>query len=592
VALSLACAARPKTAGSVAPNRPTLVNDDVGPVVAHWRALDCDDPFASRGGRRPPNRTIVMLLPKSLFSGRDLKADLTAGFLVFLIALPLSLGIAMASGYPPIGGVMTALVGGLLTSFLGSARLTIKGPAAGLIVIAIGAVMELGGGDMALGYHRALAVGVVAGVVQIGFAVARLGFIGSLMPPAVVHGMLAAIGVIIISKQSHVLLGVVPESTHTLPLLAEIPSSLLSENPEVVLIGVVSLVILFGMPRLKIPALKRVPAPLVVLLVTVPLGMAYHFETAHSYQFVGHLYSVGPQQLVQLPANLLAAIAFPDFSVIGSSVSIKYIVMFTLVGSIESLLSATAVDSLDPAKRASNLDRDLLAVGIGNTIASAIGGLPMISEIVRSKANIDAGATSPFANFFHGLFLLVFVALLPGVLQRIPLAALAAMLVFTGTRLASPSEFKHAWRVGPDQLVVFVATFGVTLATDLLIGVGVGLVLEVGIHLARGARLRHLFGAEIEVVHAGVQREIFVHGCAAFTNLRALTRHLDGIDDTVRLVIVDFSRAQVVDHTVQERLHRIADEWPDCRLEIRGLDGHCAASGHSFAARWRRREVG
>jgi len=533
-----------------------------------------------------------MLLPKSTFSGRDFKADLTAGFLVFLIALPLSLGIAMASGYPPIAGVMTAMIGGILTSFLGSARLTIKGPAAGLIVIAIGAVTELGAGDMALGYHRALAVGVVAGAIQVGLAVARLGFIGALMPPAVVHGMLAAIGVIIISKQAHVLMGVVPQASAPLPLLAEIPKSVGGENPEVFFIGLCSLVILFGLPRLKIPALRRVPAPLVVLLVAVPLGMVYHFETSHSYEFIGHLYSVGPQLLVQLPADIGAAIAAPDFSMIGSGASIKYIIMFTLVGSVESVLSATAVDSLDPAKRASNLDRDLLAVGIGNTIASAIGGLPMISEIVRSKANIDAGATSPFANFFHGAFLLLFVALLPGVLQRIPLAALAAMLVFTGTRLASPNEFKHAWKVGPDQLVVFATTLVVTLATDLLVGVGVGLVLEIVIHLVRGARLRHLFGADIEATVLGSELELIVRGCAAFTNLRSLTRHLDRIDPEVRRVIIDFSGAQVVDHTVQERLHRIADEWPDRQLVIRGLDGHCAASGHCFAARWRRREVG
>jgi len=570
-----------------------MPNSGVVPVVAHSRALDLRRVNAHP--RAHPSIGIFVMLPsrsQSTGGGRDVRADLTAGFLVFLIALPLSLGIAMASGYPPIAGVMTAIVGGMATTFLGSARLTIKGPAAGLIVIALGAVMELGAGDMAVGYHRALAVGVVAGLVQIGFAVARLGFVGSLMPPAVVHGMLAAIGVIIISKQSHVLLGVVPESTGTLGLLAEIPSSIVSENPEVLCVGVVSLAILVLAPRIPIPALRRIPAPLFVLLAAVPMGMAYHFETPHSYQFVGHLYSVGPQQLVQLPANMLAAFAMPDFSMIGSSVSIKYIVMFTLVGSIESLLSATAVDSLDPAKRASDLDRDLLAVGIGNTMASAIGGLPMITEIVRSKANIDAGAKSSLANFFHGLFLLVFVALLPGVLQRIPLAALAAMLVFTGARLASPQEFKHALEVGRDQLVVFVVTFVVTLATDLLIGVGVGLALEVAIHLARGARLRHLFTAEVEVVDHGVERQIFVRGCAAFTNLRSLTRHLQIDDPGVRRVVVDFSGAQIVDHTVLERVHRMADEWPQCRLEIRGLEGHRAASSHCFAARWRPREVG
>lgn len=525
------------------------------------------------------------------FSGFDLKADITSGFLVFLIALPLSLGIAMASGFPPIAGVMTAMIGGILGSLVGSARLTIKGPAAGLIVIVIGAVTELGAGDMEVGYHRAIAVGVVAGAIQIGLALARLGFVGALMPPAVVHGMLAAIGVIIISKQAHVLMGVTPVAKGPLPLLAEIPESLGRLNPEVFLIGALALLILFGMPRLGIKALKKVPAPLLVLLMSVPLGMYYHFEISHSYEFVGHMYEVGPKLLVQLPANLAAAVAMPDFSVITSGTSIKYIIMFTLVGSVESVLSATAVDSLDPAKRASNLDRDLLAIGIGNTLAAAIGGLPMISEIVRSKANIDAGATSPFSNFFHGIFLLVFVALLPGVLQRIPLAALAAMLVFTGTRLASPNEFKHAWKVGPDQLFVFCSTLLVTLATDLLIGVGVGLVLEVAVHVMHGARLGQLFRAEFQEVREGETLELYVKGCAAFTNLRGLAKRLDALDDSVTRVVIDFGGAQLVDHTVQERLRRIADEWPNRTLAMRGLEAHQAASTHSCAARWRRREI-
>src|SRR5205085_988008 len=222
---------------------------------------------------------------------------------------------------------------------------------------------------------------------QILFAIGRLGFIGSLIPPAVVHGMLSAIGVIIIAKQAHVVMGVVPQAKGALPALAEIPVSLLRMNPEVFLIGGLSLCILFLLPRLKIPALKRVPAALVVLAVAVPLGMVF---------------GLGPQLLVQLPANLFSAIAAPDFSHITSGVSIKYIIMFTLVGSVESLLSAAAVDAMDPKKRTTNLDKDMLALGIGNTVSAAIGGLPMISEIVRSKANVDAGATSPFANFFHG----------------------------------------------------------------------------------------------------------------------------------------------------------------------------------------------
>ena len=406
---------------------------------------------------------------------KSLKADLISGFLVFLIALPLCLGISMASGVPPISGVLTAIVGGIVVSFLGSAALTIKGPAAGLIVIALGAVTELGQGNAAGGYHRALAVGMVAGLIQILFALTRVGVVGSLMPKAVVHGMLAAIGVIIISKQAHTLMGVSPAAKEPLHLLAEIPHSLSLLNPEVLVIGFVSLSILFGMPLLPFGWTKKIPAPMVVLATAIPLGFLFDLEHQHLYKWWSHNYELGPKYLIQLPGSLLASLAYPDFSQIGSAVSIKYIVMYALVGSIESLLSVTAVDSLDPRRRTSDLNRDLLATGIGNTIASAIGGLPMISEIVRSKANIDSGAQSRWSNFFHGSFLLASLLLIPGVLHHIPMAALAAMLVFTGTRLASPKEFKHSYHIGPEQLAIFVTTMIVTLATDLLLGVGAGL---------------------------------------------------------------------------------------------------------------------
>lgn len=519
------------------------------------------------------------------FSGAQIRKDVLSGFLVFLIALPLCLGISMASGFPPIAGILTAIIGGVLVSFLGSARLTIKGPAAGLIVIALGAVQELGAGDAELGYRRALAVGVIAGVVQIILALVRAGVVRDLMPPAVVHGMLAAIGVIIISKQAHTVLGVAPQAKDPLGLIAEIPHSLMNANPELVLIGGLGLLILFGMPLIKAPWIKRIPGALVVLLVAVPLGLLFDLDHQHTYGFAEHQYAVGPQYLVTLPGNLLRAIQSPDFSVVTGGTSIKYIVMFSLVGSIESLLSVSAVDSIDPVKRTSHANRDLLATGIGNTISAAIGGLPMISEIVRSKANIDAGATSPWSNFFHGMFLLVLVAAVPMLLHQIPLAALAAMLVFTGFRLASPQEFRHVYQIGPEQLLLFVTTLLVTLATDLLVGVGVGVALKVVLHLARGVQVGHLIKAPIEQMREGDLVTLTVHGAAVFTNYLGLKRRLDEIEDDVRRVVIDFSDARLVDHTVQEKLHLMSNEWTDRTLELQGLQRHSSRSSHHLAAR-------
>lgn len=514
-------------------------------------------------------------------------SDLKSGFLVSLIALPLCLGIALASGFPPVGGLITAIIGGVLASFLGSARLTIKGPAAGLIVIAIGCVTELGQGDPVAGYKRALAVGVVAALIQIAFAVFRIASTGVAISPSVVHGMLAAIGIIIISKQSHVLLGVAPTATEPLDLIAEIPSSLLHMNPEIALIGLLSLAILFGLPLLPLRWAHRIPAPLVVLAFAVPLGIAFDLGHDHVYRFWGDTYQLGPSSLVTLPGSILDAIAFPDFSVIGSPASIKYIVMFALVGSIESTLTVLAVDAMDPERRPSDLNRDLFAVGMGNLLAASIGGLPMISEVVRSKANIDAGAQAKWSNFFHGALLLGAVSAAPTLLHHIPLAALAAMLVYTGTRLASPREFGHAWKIGPDQVLLFTTTLVVTLATDLLVGVAAGLLLELAIHSIRGAHPGTLVNTTVDRIRTGSELRLKLRGAAAFPSLLKVRRELADLDGDVRRIVIDLADVRLVDHTFLSRIEAMGAELSFAKLEIEGLDGMRAASDHPHATRRR-----
>ncbi|MBL8176606.1 MAG: SulP family inorganic anion transporter [Bryobacterales bacterium] len=513
------------------------------------------------------------------------KSDLYSGFLVFLIALPLCLGISMASGFPPISGILTAIVGGMVVSLLGSARLTIKGPAAGLIVIAIGAVTELG-------YKRALAVVVVAGVIQIVLALTKAGVLGDLMPSAVVHGMLAAIGVIIISKQAHTVLGVTPEGKEPLHLLAEIPHSVANVNPEVFLIGALALLILFTLPLIRISWVRQIPAPMLVLAAAVPMGVYFDLSHTHLYRFSSHTYEVGPNFLIRLPGSLLSALSFPDFSAVLSAASIKYIVMFALVGTIESLLSVIAVDSLDPERRVSDLNRDLLATGVGNTVAGLIGGLPMISEIVRSKANIDNGAKSHWANFFHGTFLLLSIVLIPGLLQQIPMAALAAMLIYTGTRLASPKEFMHVYKIGPEQLLLFVVTMMVTLATDLLVGVGAGLVLKVILHMKNGVPFRSLFRSVVSETQEEDRLILKVQDAAIFTNYLGLKRRLANVPPRTQTVILDFEDTWVVDHTVLAKLEKLSRDWTQGRLVLTGLDGHAPASAHDLASRRKLRSVG
>ena len=523
--------------------------------------------------------------------------DLLSGFLVFLIALPLCLGISLASGYPAIAGVFTAIVGAIVTTFISNSELTIKGPAAGLIVIALGAMTDFKAilGDdpaaAAQAYQMALAVGVVAGLAQIGFGLFRLGFLGEFFPTSAVHGMLAAIGVIIFSKQIHVVLGVSNVTGEPLHLLARIPQSLRDMNPEIALIGLVSLAILFLWPLIPYKSLRRVPAPLVVILLAIPLGYWFDLSHEHTYTLAGHKYNLGENFLVNVPKNLLAAMAHPDFSALRHFVAWKWVVLFTLIGSLESLLSAKAVELMDPWKRKTNFNRDMLAVGVANTLAAFIGGLPMISEIVRSKANIDNGARTRFADLWHGLFLLAFVALVPGLIHQIPLAALAAMLVYTGVRLAHPREFLHVYHVGKEQLLIFVCTLVGVLATDLLIGIAIGITVKFAVHMLNGVPLKSLFKPYLDIEEQG-EKTFLVRAreSAVFSNWIPFKRQLEDIGlGQKNNVILDLSDTKLVDHSVMEKLHEMQRDFEQegLSLTITGLDLHRSLSEHEFATRKR-----
>ena len=531
-------------------------------------------------------------VPQGTLDGlrRNWKADALSGFLVFLIALPLCLAISLASGYPAIAGVFTAIVGGILSAFISNSELTIKGPAAGLIVIALGCVTEFGftgGADVAAdmrAYRLALGVGVVAGAIQILFGVFRSGILGEFFPTAAVHGLLASIGVLVIATQVPIMLGVQAGGA-PLERLAAIPRYFLEMNPVIGLIGGISLFIMFGFAFIKNPRLKIIPAPMLVLLIAVPLGMYFDIGREHVVSFGGKDHELGPRFLVDVPNDMFAALTFPDFSGVLTMVGIKYIVMFALIGSLESLLSARAIDQIDPGRRKTNLDKDLLAVGIGNTVVAFIGGLPMISEIVRSRANIDNGARTRFANMFHGIFLLAFVALVPSLIDRIPLAALAAMLVFTGFRLASPQEFMHMYRVGREQLIVFVSTILGVLATDLLSGIGIGILVKAVIHVLNGAPIGSLFRSSLEVADdEGDTATIAVNRSAVFATWISLKRCIER--QTARKVVVDLSGTKFVDHTVRANLTllKLEFEQSERELSVVGVDGHRPLSSHALAA--------
>jgi len=520
-----------------------------------------------------------------------LKHDIVSGFLVFLIALPLCLAISVTSGYPPIAGIFTAIIGAILTTFVSNSELTIKGPAAGLIVIALGCIDDFGGAGNADAYKAALAVGVAAAILQILFGMFRAGILGEFFPISAVHGMLAAIGIII--KQIPYALGVIGAKGKPLEMVRDIPHYVLEANPAIATIGLVGLLIMFLWPMAgrKFARLKLVPAPMVVLLVSVPMSMGFDLLHEHSYTLAGHKYQLSEQYLVDMPDKVFGmfdSVTYPEFSALSQLKAWKWVLMFFVIGSLESLLSAKAIDLLDPWKRKTNMDRDIIAVGLGNLCSACVGGLPMISEIVRSKANIDNGARTRFADMWHGIFLLLCVALIPTILHRIPLAA---MLVYTGFRLAHPTEFIHVYRIEKEQLAIFVTTLVVVLVEDLLLGVAAGILLKMVFHVANGVPLNSLFKPYIEVEEVNADTSMIIASqSAVFSNWIPFRRQIEEIGLVQkRNLIIDLSNTQLVDHSVMGKLDEMARDFEQegLRFEVRGLDTLQPFSPDSHAARKR-----
>jgi MFS superfamily sulfate permease-like transporter len=555
---------------------------------------------------RPPVADHLPHAPPSAAGWRGtLRFDLLSGSLVFLIALPLCLGVARASELPPIAGVWTAVVGGLLTAFVSDSPLAVKGPAVGLIVVAAGTVASFGehavpayteaevaefrahglseaditamraaraARQLADGYPLALGCALVAGVVQILLGLLGAGTLVERLPLAPAHGMLAAIGVTVMARQAFPLLGV-PDPPHGTPweVIASLPAALARANGAVAAVGLASLALLiaFRYAKRAMPALRPLPAPAVVLAVAVPLGAALGLGPLGRETGVGTLVSVPD-----------LAFTLPRFDAVATVPGAAAVLMFCLVGSVESLLAVRAVDLLDPWRRRTDPNRDLLAVGVGNVVCAAVGALPMATEIVRSKANVDHGGRTRWANVFHAGFLLAFVLLLPTALHAIPAAALAAMLVAVGFRLADPREFVHAGRLGVGPSAVFVATAAVCLTTNLLVGLVAGVVLEAAVRLCNGVPVRDLLlgRPDVEAAHTADGRRVVlaVRDAAVFGDwprLRAaVLSNARGRAD----VVLDLSAARSSDPGTAERLHELDEALAAAgtRLTVIGLDRH------------------
>lgn len=493
----------------------------------------------------------------------NLKYDLKASLVVFLVALPLCLGIAIASGAPPMAGLIAGIVGGIIIGSLSGSNVSVSGPAAGLTIIVLDSISSLGSFDLFLG-----AV-VVAGIIQVCFGLLKGGVLGYYFPHAVIKGMLTAIGLILILKQIPHALGYDKDTMGDETFLQSDQHNTFSEiwyaiqyySPGAIPIVLVSLAILIIFER---PGVKNhrifgvVPGALWAVISGILLNQAYGFWKPS--------WKLDNEHLVNIPilnnlGEIGSLITFPNFGMIGDSTFWIVAATVAIIGSIETLLSIDAADKMDPLKRLTPTSKELVAQGIGNTVSGLIGGLPITAVIVRSSANITAGSKTKLSAIFHGILLLILTLSIPGILNLIPLSCLAAVLFLVGYKLAKPSIFVQSYEKGIDQFAPFIVTVIAILLTDLLVGIGIGMVF--GLFFVMKTNYQK---AVIVTVLQGnylvkLQKDV------SFLSKAPLMKVLADIPNGSK-VIINAHRAQFIDHDIQELLNDFIATSFDKNIEV------------------------
>lgn len=500
-----------------------------------------------------------------------LKHDIPAGLVVFLVALPLCLGIALASGAPLFSGLIAGLIGGLVVSWASGSQVSVSGPAAGLTVIVFNAIEQLGS------FAGFLVSLVLAGVIQLLLGYLRAGIIGAFFPSAVIKGMLVAIGLILIIKQLPHAVGYHKGYEGDESYMNETAASSFQELIDSlgaftygsVIITIVGLLILliWETRRLKqFSLVKLIPGPLLVVV----WGIVYNVV---SWQWFPKLV-VHDEDLVNLPttdtvSGFFNLFIWPDFSFLANPQIYGIAFTLAIIASLETLLSLEAVDKLDPLKRTAPTNRELKAQGLGNMISGLIGGLPLTAVIVRSSANINAGGHTKVSSFVHGLFLLLSIVFFTQVMNLIPLACLAAILLQTGYKLAKPQQFFILYRQGWNQFLPFIATVVFILVTDLLQGIVIGIAFGLVFVMISNYRESILLHREENRYRLTLNKDV------SFLNKALLRRLLNSIEENSTLVIDTFN-AKFIDHDILETLQDFLKTAPDDNIKVK-LDDYLTA---------------
>jgi MFS superfamily sulfate permease-like transporter len=496
---------------------------------------------------------------------KHLGKDIPAGLVVFLVALPLCLGIALASGAPFFAGMIAGIIGGIIIGFISDGQLSVSGPAAGLAAVVLVSISKLGA------FNAFLLSVVIAGAIQILLSVLKAGRIAEYFPSNVIKGMLTAIGIIIILKQIPHAFGYDKDEEGDLSFFQHDNENTFSEllHPlEHIDMGATTLaflslaiIILWNNPTVK-RLVGIVPGGLVAVVVSILLN---------EFIFVGwEGWALRGEHLVNVPVannfnEFLGFFTLPDFSKILNPAVWTVAITVAIVASIETLLCIEAIDKLDPEKRITTGNRELFAQGVGNMLSGLIGGLPITSVIVRSSANLQAGAKSKVSAIFHGLLLLICVVFIPTILNKIPLASLAAILLFTGYKLCNPATFKEMFKHGKYQFVPFIITVVAIVFTDLLTGVGIGLAVSVAAILIGNFKNSYFFHKEEyqqgETITIKLSQEV------SFLNKAAIRETLDHLPENSK-VIIDASETRYIDFDVLE----IIREFKNIKTSLKNID--------------------
>ena len=519
----------------------------------------------------------IKTLPKNMFSG----------LVVSLIALPLGLGLAMASEAPPIAGVITAIVGGIIVSVFGGSFVTISGPGNGLVGVVLIAITTLG---LTATYAAIICSGII--LILLGFL--RLGKLADYFPSSAIQGMLAAIGLIILGKQFHIMLGNKIARDNGIDYLLEIPNTLITvvnyQDKGLIyaaIAGVISLAIMVFYSKIRNKYLQLIPATMWIVIVSV--GFSYYYEfILKTPNPISAAYMIPSIPNIQ---EIITDIPSPNFDMIGTLSFWSSVVALTLIASIESLLSIKAVDKLDVFKRRSNVNKDIKALGLATVVSGFLGGLNVVTVIARSSVNVNNGGSNRSSNLFHALFLVLFIVLFSTELTRIPLTALMAILVYTGYKLASPDVVRRIFTIGKEQLIIFFATLFVTLKVGLITGIVAGLIATFVIHIVVTKSLS-LFVKNILKPNVLMFKEenggyfISVKHFCSFLNFNMLKNKLEAIPEESD-VILDFSLCGFVDHSVMENVHDYQELFhkKGGNIGVIGLDILGTKSEHPFALR-------